>query len=413
MSVKMQQRPRVTGGVGSHSRVHVAAVVDSASHRLLGTRSFAVSTDGYAQMVAWFEEHGTVDADGIEGTGTYGAGLTRHLAAAGIGLREVNRPDRAARRLQGKSDPADAEAAARAVLAGRARALPKSRDGQVEAIRMLRVVYTSAVRGRTEAINQFQAMVSTALEPIRDELAGMTVTRQLHQVRTWRTRPSDDPLAHATRMVLRELAERIEQLYRQATRMDQQLSERVERAAPALLDIAGIGVHTAAQLLVTVGDNPHRLVSEAAFARLCGVALVPASSGKTTRHRLDRAGDRAANHALWRIFMARMAHGHPATLTYIARRTREGMSDREIIRYLKRYVAREVFRTIMRPPPPAPSATTIRAMRIAAGVTQLGLAAHTGIPNTTISRVERGKLRRGELQRQLHDAIAELLSPDG
>ncbi len=399
-------RRRLTGGVDTHSQVHVAAVVDSATQQLLGTRSFAVTADGHAQMLAWFQRHGNIDAVGIEGTGTYGAGLTRHLTAACVDVREVNRPDRADRRLHGKSDPLDAEAAARAVLAGRAKARPKTRDGEVEAIRMLRLVYTTAVTSRTAALNQFHAVLSTALEPIRDELAGMSVTRQLRAVRRWRERPSEDLVSRTTRTALRELAVRIGHLDEQANRMDEQLTVLVERAAPALLDIPGIGVHTAAQLLVTAGDNPERFTGEAAFARLCGVAPMPASSGKTTRHRLSRSGDRAANHALWRIVMARMAHGHPPTLAYVARRTREGLSNREIIRCLKRYVARQVFRIITTPPAPAPSGATIRAMRLAADMTQIELAAHTGLTNATISRLERGQLRRGDLQQHCHDILA-------
>ena len=189
-------------------------------------------------MLTWLRQHGQVDAVGIEGTGTYGAGLTRHLTRADVDVREVDRPDRAARRLHGKSDPLDAEAAARAVLAGRATGLPKSRDGRVEALRMLRLVYTTAVTGRTEAINQFHAVLSTAIEPIREELAGMTVSSQLQQVRRWRDRPSEDLVSRTTRTVLGELALRIGHLDEQATRMDRQLTELTEQAVPALLDIA-------------------------------------------------------------------------------------------------------------------------------------------------------------------------------
>lgn len=402
---ELNERPSVTGGVDTHSRIHVAAVIESTSQRLLGTASFPVTAAGYEVLLGWLEQHGQVDAVGIEGTGTYGAGLARHLALAGVDVREVNRPDRAARRLNGKSDPVDAEAAARAVLAGRATALPKARDGRVEAIRMLRLVYTTAVADRTQAINQFHAVVSTAVEPIRDELASMTLVHQFQRVRCWRERRGDDVVTRATRLALRELASRIQHLDEQATRMDCELTDMTEQVAPALLDIAGIGVHTAAQLLVTAGDNSERLRSEAAFARLCGVAPVPASSGRTTRHRLDRAGDRAANHALWRIVMARIAHGDPRTRDYLARRTREGMSKREIIRCLKRYVAREVYRAIINPPQPAPTGTQIRALRGQVGITQLQLSELTGLPNTTISRLERGHLRRGDLQRRCHDAL--------
>jgi len=397
----------VTGGVDTHSRVHVAAVIDSTTQQLLGTASFPVSAAGYQALHSWLEEHGAVDAVGIEGTGTYGAGLTRRLSAAGLAVREVNRPDRAARRMHGKSDPLDAEAAARAVIAGRATGLPKSRDGHVEAIRMLRLVYRTAVADRTQAINQIHALISTAPEQVREELAGITIQRQLQRVRSSRERSREDLVQRVARQALRELASRVHHLDEQIERMDRDLTDLTEQVAPSVIDLAGVGFHTAAQLLVTIGDNPNRLVNEAAFARLCGVAPVPASSGNRTRHRLDRAGDRDANHALWRVVMARIAHGDPRTLDYLARRTREGLSKQEIIRCLKRYVAREVYRAITTPRPPAPTGQQIRQLRMQIGVTQLDLAETIGLPNTTISRLERGQLRRGDLQRRCYDALAQ------
>jgi transposase len=301
---------------------------------------------------------------GVEGTGTYGTGLSRFLTAAGVAVREVNRPDRSDRRFRGKTDAVDAEAAARAVLSGQGIAVPKAKDGAVEAIRVLRMVYALAVKDRTAAINQFQAVISTAPEPIRDELADLGRDGRVACVRRERDRRGDSVLDAATRRALKELADRIVMLDEQANRVEADLTGLVETAAAALVDLPGVGVHTAAELLMAAGDNADRIRSEAAFAHLCGAAPIPASSGKTSRHRLNYAGNRAANHALWRIAMARMAQGDPRTIAYVERRTAEGLSKREVIRCLKRYIAREVFRVIVDLPPAAPSGNEIRALSL-------------------------------------------------
>lgn len=337
----------VTGGVDTHGQVHVAAAVCSSSHRLLATEAFAVTPAGYGQLLGWLRGFGHLDAVGVEGTGTYGAGLARALASEAVHIIEVDRPDRAARRQHGKSDPVDAEAAARAVISGRAAGTPKTRDGLAEAIRALRVVYRSAVAARTAAVNQFHALALTAPASIRAELEDLTATSQrLERARRWRRRASDDVVAATTRRALGELAGRIEFLAEQASRAEADLDTLTEQAAPALRDVPGVGVHTAAQLLITAGDNPARIRSDAAFAHLCGVAPIPASSGKTNRHRLNQGGDRAANHALWRIAMVRMTCDE-RTRAYVARRTAEGLSSRDIMRCLKRYIAREVHKALL------------------------------------------------------------------
>jgi transposase len=331
--------------------------------------------------------------------------VSRFLTDVGVTVFEVNRPDRSARRPKGKSDDVDAEAAARAVLSGQATAIPKAHDGAVEAIRVLRMVYGSAVKERTASINQFHAVVSTAPQMMRNELAGLTLPAQIDQVGRWRDRQGDDVVAAATRRALRELSVRILMLEQQADRVEAELTTLVESTAAALVDLPGVGVHTAAELLMAAGDNPCRIKSEAAFAHLCGAAPVPASSGKTNRHRLNFAGNRAANHALWRIVMARMAHKEPRTIAYVERRTAEGLSKRDIMRCLKRYVAREVFRVITTPPSPAPSGAAIRAMRHRAGLNQTELAGAAQLTLMQISRIERGLLRRGEFQLRCYSAL--------
>ena len=391
----------VTGGVDTHADVHVAAAVCSASHRLLGTAEFETTPAGYVQLLAWLLSFGLLDAVGIEGTGTYGAGLARFLTAEGVRLVEVDRPDRAARRLHGKSDPVDAEAAARAVLSGRATGTPKSRDGIIEAIRVLQVVYRSAVSDRTAAKNRFEALVVSAPADIRADLQQTPPKQRFERARRWRDRDGDDVAARATRQALRELARRIHLLDEQATRIEVELDQLTEQAAPQLRDLVGVGVHTAARLLVAAGDNPERIRTEAAFAHLCGVAPIRASSGKTTRHRLNRGGDRSANHALWRIVMVRRLYDE-RTRAYVARRTAEGLSDREITRCLKRYVAREVHRALTRPLELAPRGTELRRLRTEAGLPLRLVAEPFDIPVQRLSRIERGITRDPDLQTRIH-----------
>jgi transposase len=277
----------------------------------------------------------------VEGTGSYGAGLARHLAAAGVRVAEVDRPDRAGRRRAGKSDPLDAVSAARAAQSGRAAGAPKGRDGAVEAIRALMVARRSARAERTQAINQARALIVTGPDDLRARFAGHTAAGLAAGLAALRPRPGDTP-GYATRIALRELGRRARFLQAQAERIDELIAALVAARAPGLLALPGVGPHTAALLLIAAGDHPGRLRSEAAWAHLCGTAPVPASSGKITRRRLNRGGDRQANHALWQIVISRMS-SHPATRAYVERRTAEGLSKTEIIRCLKRYVARQVY----------------------------------------------------------------------
>jgi len=258
----------------------------------------------------------------------------------------VSRPDRQARRSAGKSDPVDAQAAALAALSGRASTVPKAGDGPVEAIRVLLGCRNGAVRERTAASNQLGSLVDTAPELLRQRYRDLS--RVALVATAARCRPSGDmadPLV-ATSWALKELARRCQTLDAQIARLDRRLDTLVAQAAPRLIEVFGVGTHTAATLLVCAGDNPERLSSSAAFAALCGAAPVPASSGKTQRHRLNRGGNRQANSALWRIAMTRLAHDE-RTKTYMARRTTDGRSKREIIRCLKRAIAREIYPIIV------------------------------------------------------------------
>jgi transposase len=332
----------VIGGIDTHTDVHQAAVIDSVG-RHLDTRPFETNSDGYARLLAWLRAQGKVIAVGMEGTGAYGAELARFLTANGITVVEVDRPDRRARRAHGKSDPIDAYAAATAVLSGRASGTPKSRDGIVEATRTLRVVRKSAVKARTQTINQIRSLMVTAPSALRDKLRGLPTSVLIDTLA--RTRPTahlTDP-ACAAKTALRRLARRYQALQQEIKEADADLAPLVTRAAPSLVALPGVGTETAGQLLITAGDNPDRLRSEASFAHLCGAAPIPASSGRTHRHRINRGGDRNANSALYTIVLVRMRHDQ-RTRDYVARRTAEGMSTKDIMRCLKRFVAREIHR---------------------------------------------------------------------
>ncbi|QEU97153.1 IS110 family transposase [Streptomyces kanamyceticus] len=333
----------------THGEVHVAAVVCSLG-QTLGIKSFPAAAAGYRRLLAWVRKLGTVRRAGVEGTGTFGAGLSRYLLAQQVVVFEVNRPDRSARRLLGKSDPLDAQAAARAVLSGRARARAKTGDGPVQSARMFKIAKDSAVKARTQAINQLKAVLVVADPPLRERLSGLG-NRELFRTCA-RLSPcegeadgsDEDPVAEATLMTLSMLAQRIEQLTGQIDELNQRLTGFVELHAPQLLAPVGIGPDSAATLLITMGDNPERLSTEASFAALCGVSPIEYSSGGRRSRRLNHGGDRQANAALHRIVFTRLRHDR--TQAYYERRTQEGKTRREIIRCLKRYAAREVFNLV-------------------------------------------------------------------
>jgi transposase len=338
----------VTGGVDTHKDTHTAAAVD-ARGQVLGHREFPATQAGYAALLAWLRGFGQLLVVGVEGTGVYGAGLTQYLQAGGVELVEVDRPDRTARRRHGKSDPVDALAAARAAQSGRATGIPKTRGGRVDALRALRVARRSAVAARADAQRRIKSLLVAAPDPLRAQLRELGVRELVAHCATRRPdrAAAADPTT-ATVLALRSLARRHQQLSTEITELDALITPLVTALNPTLLALAGVGPDVAGQLLVTAGDNPHRLRSDAAFAMLCGAAPLPASSGRTTRHRLNRGGDRHANAALHRIVLCRL-HWDPRTRAYAQQRTTEGLSKPEIIRCLKRYVAREVYTALLNP----------------------------------------------------------------
>jgi transposase len=343
-------RLEVILGVDTHKDFHVACLLD---HRgaLLGTGTFATTASGYQQLLAWVTgETRMCQLAGVEGSHSYGAALTRVLERAGITVLEVNRPDRADRRRRGKNDAFDAEAAARAVLAGRARALAKSGDGSVETLRLLQLAKTSAVKARTQAINQLKAVLIGADPALREVLTGLSNHQLIRRCAALDPRAPHDPHT-AARFTLRLLAQRITALTAELTVLEQHLTDTIKAYNPQLLDRYGVGPDTAARLLLAAGDNPQRLTCEAAFAALCGVSPVDMSSGKTRRRRLNRGGDRQANRALYIIVISRL-RWHKPTRDYLDRRLAQGKTRRDAIRCLKRYVAREIYPLLQ--PTPAP-----------------------------------------------------------
>lgn len=335
----------ITGGVDTHLDVHVAAALDERG-ALLGVESFSATASGYRQLLRWLENWGRIELVGVEGTGSYGAGLTRHLHAEGVAVVEVDRPNRQRRRRKGKSDPADAVSAARAAQGGEATGLAKTRDGNVEAMRVLRVARFSARRSRTQAINQMRSLISTAPDDLRAELRDLSIYRVLTITSAYRHTGRTD-VTTLTKLALRTLARRALSLEEEVKEIDRLLKGLLRETAPQLCAVDGVGTDVGSAILVAAGDNPERLKSESTFAKLCGVSPLDASSGKQERHRLNRSGDRQANSALWHIVFTRMV-SDPRTRHYIERRMKDGRTKKEAIRCLKRYVAREVFAALPR-----------------------------------------------------------------
>ena len=323
MTIVESTRP-ITGGVDTHADVHVAAAVDT-NGGVLGVESFATTPAGYRGLCSWLQRLGTVDRVGVEGTGAYGAGLARHLRGQGLVVIEVDRPNRQERRRNGKSDELDAIEAARAALSGRASGIAKSADGDVEAIRVLLVARRSGRNVRIKYLNQIRHLGFTAPDELRERLRDVPPDRLARTAAALRPTAGSDTVIYATKLAIATLGRRVVALEADARGLDAALDTLVRRRAPSLLEIYGVGIHTAAILLVAAGDNPHRLRSEAAFAHLCGVAPLRASSGKVDRHRLNPGGNRQANHALWRIVFTRMS-GDERTRKYVARRLAEGRS---------------------------------------------------------------------------------------
>jgi len=381
----------VFGGVDTHENsIHVAVVSDRGKD--LEDREFPTTPPGYRRALAFLASFGQIVAIGVEGSSSYGAGITRAARSEGLVVVEVMRPERAERRRLGKSDPIDAYQAARAAMATH-RVSPVKDAGAIEGIRALHNARRSARKARTAAMVQIYHQLVTAPAEIREKYRDLASDKRITALARLQIR-SDRPAAErAVLLALKTLAIRCQQLQDEHERLGKLLDQLVTAANPGLRGAYGVGPDTAAQLLITGGGNPDRLRSEAAFAALCGTSPIPASSGKTVRHRLNRGGDRAANGALHRIALVRMS-SDPRTRAYVAQQREKGLSSKEIQRKLKRAIAREIFR-YLNTPMLIPEITDLRPTRQAKNITLTAAANHFAVWPSVISELERG-LRRDD-----------------
>ena len=401
---------RLVAGIDTHKNTHHVAVVDHLG-RPIADRQFPATGRGYTRVIEFFHAHGQVDRVGVEGTGSYGAGIARELTVAGFTVVEVIRQNRQARRLRGKSDPIDAHQAALAVLSG-ADTVPKTADGQVESLRILITERRSAAKAKSQTMNQIHALLVTAPEPVRDTYRAMGSTKLVKTLA--RTRPTGsgfDPDL-VTRQTLKRLAARYLILQDEIDEIENQLDPLVRAVNPTLLSLSGIGLVTAAALLVAAGDNPDRLTTRATFAALAGVAPQPASSGQRTRHRLSRGGNRQANAALHRIVLLRKRHQEPRTMAYFARRRAEGLTDRDIMRCLKRHIANEVYAALLNPATENPAGRQLRTERQRIGIPISVLASSLDVPYQRLRRLEIGIRADPELEQRATLALAQLEHPE-
>ena len=388
--IMAKPRRKVIAGIDTHADTHHVAVISETGEHL-ADREFLAVGSGYRKIMEFITGFGPVTAVGVEGTGSYGAELSRVLSREGLQVLEVMRPNRQGRRLRGKSDPLDAYQAAEAALSGSRVATPKSRDGAVESLRVLRAERTTAMRARVAVMTQIKSILVSAPEAIRAKYRDLARAALMSALE--KSRPAGNPVepAYATAIVLKRLAIRYRHLDDELALIDGELDAVITLHAPMLRDLHGVGTEVASQLLVTVGDNPERIGTEAKFASLVGVAPVPASSGNTIRHRLSRGGDRQANKAIHHVALVRMK-SDTRTKNYVARRRHEGKNTKEIMRCLKRYIAREIYEQLLHPQP-APDAGALRALRKAKNITLQTAADNLHAWPSALSRLERGLTR--------------------
>lgn len=340
-------RGDVIVGVDTHKDQHVAVAIDGVGGLVDEPKVIDANNDGYAELLTWAVSLGQVHVFAVEGCGSYGIGLARFLRRHGHAPVEVSRPPRAgARRMSGKSDAIDAEHAARTALANDGVVTPKLANGQIEAIRLVKIARDTAVKAHTTAIITLKAVLVTADQELRDQLEPLT---DFKLVTACADLDHDGELGDpsvAMRHTLAALAQRWLDLHEEIKVHSKHLKTLTRAAAPQMLDAFGVGIDIAAQMLITAGDNTSRVRSEAAFAKMCGVAPIPTGSGKTSgRHRLNRGGNRQANAALYRAVIVRM-RWHAPTIAYVEKRTADGLTKKDIIRCLKRYLARELYQLL-------------------------------------------------------------------
>lgn len=393
---------RSWGGVDTHKDTHRLCILDWRGREVLN-EEFPADAAGISGIMDALGDPAGIALIGIEGTHSYGLQLCSALAGAGYAVGEVVRPRREAGR-RGKSDPIDAEKAARAAMEGRVHA-PKPADGPAERLRMLKVARDSAVKELYRARNELSSLVLTSPNDVRERFGGLG--RRALEREVLSSRAHFSGVSRAALLAMRSIASRARLAREQADALEAGMAEILAVHYPALLALPGVGVLTACALAVAAGDDPSRFGSEAAFAMACGVAPIPASSGKTDRHRINRGGNRDANCALHQIAIARLAND-PRTAEYVAKKVSRGKSKKDAIRCLKRYIAREVYRALMNPQPPLPSPSWLRSSRKEAGLTQSQVAAELGTTASRISEIERGRCRRPDIERPYEDFLKNL-----
>ena len=403
----------IHAGVDTHSLTHTLALLDERG-RVIETQTFRADPKGYGQLIDMIGDPALCAGVGVEGTNSYGAALSRRLADAGYTVYEVLRPKRSVRRNDGKSDPIDAIAAARSVMAGDGIGFPKASDGWCEALRHLTAARGQLVTSMTAISNCMDGLLTTAPEPLREKYRAMPTGTRIGKLAA--CRPSGDLVSQNVLASLKALALSWRELRERAEALEQRMRLILEENARPLLDVYCMGAVSAAQLAAIAGDNPERIRSEAAFAKLCGACPLPASSGKTNRHRLNRGGSRQGNRALHNIALVRMRHHRP-TRDYVARKTREGKGKLEIMRCLKRYIAREVYRALIAirngeagREPACERGARLRELRVSQGITQQQVGEALCVSSSRISEIERGKRDLPELEQRATQWINSITS---
>ena len=410
----MEQPTTIIAGVDTHTGIHTLALLDM-NGRVLSTNIFGADPDGYGHLIAMLGDPARCAGIGVEGTNSFGAALARRLQAAGFPVYEVLRPKRGVRRKDGKSDPIDAIAAARSVLAGDGTSLPKSSDGWVEALRHLNAERSQPVTAMTTPANSTGGLPAAAPEPIREKYRGLRTETRMNRLAS--CRPSGGLVAHSVLTALKGAAKAWRALKEQADPLEERMRSILDTNARPLLDIYRAGTITAATIAIVAGDNPERNRDEAAFAKLCGACPIPASSGKTNRHRLNRGGNRQGNMALHRIAIVRLGY-HQPTRDYVAKKTREGKSKLEIIRCLKRHIAREAYKALIAirnggagRQTPQERGALLRRLRTSHGITQQQIGEALAVPSSRISEIERGTRDLPELEQRATQWIHSITTP--
>ena len=410
----MEQPTTIIAGVDTHTGIHTLALLDM-NGRVLSTNTFGADPDGYGHLIAMLGDPARRAGIGVEGTNSFGAALARRLQAAGFPVYEVLRPKRGVRRKDGKSDPIDAIAAARSVLAGDGTSLPKSSDGWVEALRHLNAERSQPVTAMTTPANSTGGLPAAAPEPIREKYRGLRTETRMNRLAS--CRPSGGLVAHSVLTALKGAAKAWRALKEQADPLEERMRSILDTNARPLLDIYRAGTITAATIAIVAGDNPERIRDEAAFAKLCGACPIPASSGKTNRHRLNRGGNRQGNMALHRIAIVRLGY-HQPTRDYVAKKTREGKSKLEIIRCLKRHIAREAYKALIAirnggagRQTPQERGALLRRLRTRHGITQQQIGEALAVPSSRISEIERGTRDLPELEQRATQWIHSITTP--